>query len=267
MESKAAISLTGVNVLVTRPAHQSQELCALIARAGGQPIPFPVLEILDPSDGGAAARALLATLDSFDMAVFISTNAVQRALALMEGRPWPTKLRVAAIGLKTAELLNQSGIPVTICPPGEFSSEALLALPALKQVAQKRIIIFRGEGGRELLPEVLRQRGAIIEYAEVYRRGRPEGDFTQLTPETVDVAIVTSNEGLRNLWDMASDQGRAWLVYLPLVVMSRRTAQLAEELGFVCPAVVAPEQTDAGLVRALHYWRESLDPPVFRNIG
>ena len=114
---------------------------------------------------------------------------------------------------------------------------------------------------------VLRQRGAIIEYAEVYRRGRPEGDFTQLTPETVDVAIVTSNEGLRNLWDMASDQGRAWLVYLPLVVMSRRTAQLAEELGFVCPAVVAPEQTDAGLVRALHYWRESLDPPVFRNIG
>ncbi len=126
------------------------------------------------------------------------------------------------------------------------------------EVAGKRIVIFRGEGGRELLAETLRQRGATVEYAEVYRRAVPEAGAEQLQhvlrKNCIDIVTVTSNEGLQNLLHMAGDACRCRLLRLPLVVISQRTALLAAKLGFTHAPMIAHQSSDQGLVGAIEAW-------------
>lgn len=253
--------LEGIGVLVTRPADQAEGLCALLEAQGAKAVRFPVIEIRAPRDT-AALQGLLAQLDEFDMAVFISANAVNRGLppVLAQGR-FPPRLKVAAVGRRTAEELEKFGRPADILPERQFNSEALLALPEMQDVAGRRVIIFRGEGGRELLGETLTGRGARVRYAQVYRRAKPGLDPRALLGRwergEIDIIIATSNEGLENLVAMAGDVWRRWLFDTPLLVMSERAAQLARHLGFTRPAVVAAEASDAGLVAALKAWRAS----------
>jgi Uroporphyrinogen-III synthase len=248
--------LDSVGVLVTRPAHQAHQLCELIERDGGRALCFPVLEILDPVDKDALF-ALVDRLDEFDIVVFISPNAAYKSLRVIMARrkAWPEGLQLAAIGRTTARELERAGHSVDICPEHRFDSEALLAIDAMQDVAGKRIVIFRGEGGRELLGNTLRERGAHVEYAEAYRRGKPEADVSRLMRYfergELDVITITSNESLHHLNAMVGKEGRAWLHKMPLVVISERTAVLARELGFENPAWVVEQASDEGLVAAL----------------
>lgn len=250
--------LQGVGVLVTRPAHQSERLCGLIEAEGGQPVCFPVLEILDPQDS-SPFLAIIERLDQFDIAIFISANAVTKAMnGILARRGLPAHLRLATVGKGSARELERLGFQVDICPAGKFNSEALLDLPDLQEVAGKRIVIFRGEGGRELLADTLKERGALVEYAEVYRRAQPQSDMSDLLRRwargEIAVVIVTSNEGLRNLFDMVGKLGQQWLRNTQLVVVSERTAQLAHELGVKHPPLVAEQASDEALVQAIRRW-------------
>jgi len=251
--------LAGVGVLVTRPVHQAEGLCSLIEAAGGRALRFPVLEILDPVDN-APLLDVIDRLDEFDLAVFISANAVNKAMNLiLARRRWPEHLRTAAIGLRSAKALAGFGRPADLYPPRRFNSEALLALPELQDMHGARVVIFRGDGGREHLGDTLKDRGARVEYAEAYRRGRPKGDTGQLmrywARGEVSVITVASNESLRNLFDMMGKLGQQWLRNTPLVVAGERGAELARELGFKLPAVVADNATDEAMVEAIKRWR------------
>lgn len=251
-----ALSLSGLRILVTRPAHQAERLCRIIGRAGGEAFAVPAIEITAPRDP-QAVREVIDRLDRFDLAVFISANAVEQACALVDGR-WPAALRLAVVGRSSAEALGRCGLRADIVPQRDFSSEGLLALDELQDVAGRRVVIFRGEGGRELLAGALRERGAEVEYAEVYRRTIPAAAARELrriaATQHVDVIIVTSNEGLRNLCAMAGDEARSWLLDRQLIVISHRTAGLAEELGFRRAARVAGRASDEGLVEAIEQW-------------
>ncbi len=98
--------MRGIRVLVTRPPEQAQSLCELIAAKGGHPLHIPVLEILPPRDV-APALALIARLAQFDMAIFISSNAVRQAHQLVAAHgAWPRGMRFAVIGRSSASLLN-----------------------------------------------------------------------------------------------------------------------------------------------------------------
>lgn len=248
--------LTDIGVLVTRPAAQAEPFCAALTEEGARPIRFPVLEILAPSDP-TNLRAVLDRLESFDIAVFISPNAVQRVLNLaLAERAWPETTRIAAIGNRTAQELKGFGHPAQILPPRRFDSEALLAQEAMQDVAGKRVVIFRGDGGRELLGDTLRQRGAEVAFAEAYRRGRPEADTSQLmyafSRGQIDLITITSGEGLRNLYEMVGKLGRMWLRKTPVVVGSARIAEVAAELGFKAPVETARDPTDAAMLAAVH---------------
>jgi len=253
------IDLHGRGVLVTRPAHQADALCRLIEAAGGRAIRFPVLAIAPPRDL-TAPLATVARLAHYDLAIFVSPNAVDYGLDLIGAHGGlPAGLRLAVVGEGSARALRaRLGRGPDLQPTERYDSEGLLALAELQQVTGRRVVIFRGDGGRELLGQALRERGATVDYAEVYRREQPVVDVpalaAQLEAGAVDVVTVTSSEGLRNLLELAGAANAARLRRLPLVVVSERTAALAKELGFVQPAIIAALASDAGLVEAAARW-------------
>lgn len=247
-------ALAGVTVVVTRPAKQAGPLCRLIEAQGGKAILFPTLEILETEQSKQLA-SIPSRLHQFDMAIFVSVNAVEGAAKLI-GATLPPNLRLATVGSSTRRAVEQLWQRPVICPNTGANSEALLATTELQQIKGRNILIFRGQGGRELLAETLTQRGAAVEYAEVYRRAKPTGNLATLMPQqpNIDLLTSTSNESLQNLYDMANNDQRDWLMSKQLVVISERTAQLAQELGFGLPAIVAQENNDQGLVNAMLAW-------------
>ncbi len=249
-------ALTGITVAVTRPAKQAGPLCQLIEAQGGKAISFPSLEIL-AAQAPQQTAALVGRLDRFDIAIFISVNAVEAAANLI-GDALPAGLTLAAVGNSSRKAVEQQWPNAVICPASGGNSEALLEMAELQQVKGRNILIFRGQGGRELLAQTLTQRGATVEYAEVYRRARPTGDLAPLSHHSpaIDLITATSNESLQNLYDMASDRvQRDWLLSRQLIVISERTAQLAQQLGFHHPAIVSKQTNDQGLAEAMLAWR------------
>jgi uroporphyrinogen-III synthase len=237
------LPLAGRRILVTRPAGQAAGLARLIREAGGEPVLFPALEILPPSDPAALA-AVLARLEQFDLAIFISRNAVEWGLAAL-ARAWPVQVRVAAVGAGSARALAERGIAGVIAPQGpQPDSEALLARPELADMRARRVLIFRGEGGREVLREGLLARGAAVEYAECYRRARPRADGSALAAAwargEVDAATVNSAEALGNLCALIGEAGVRAARAAPLFVPHPRLAQAAAELGFAEVLVAGP---------------------------
>lgn len=249
-------SLNGRGVLVTRPAHQAAPLAELIVAAAGKPVLFPVLEILD-ADDLQPLYALIDQLDRVDMAIFISPNAVNKAMNLIKSRrELPATLKIAAIGRGSSKELKHFGITDIIAPTARFDSENLLEMPQLQDVSGKRIVIFRGDGGREVLGDTLAARGARIEYAECYRRSRPNasagGLLRQWSRNEINAVTVTSAEGLRNLYDMLGKLGRQWLKTTPVFVPHPRILEVARELGLQC--AVATPVGDEGLVQGMIEW-------------
>lgn len=253
-----SLPLQGLGVLVTRPAHQAANFARLISEAGGEPILFPVLEILDSSDQ-TALLATLSRLDDFDLAIFISPNAVNKAMNLiLARRTWPAGLTVAAVGKGSRRELLRYGVDKVLVPENRFDSEGLLALPALQDVRGRRVVIFRGEGGRELLGDTLVARGASLEYAECYRRGKPVLDAAPLLHRwargEIHAVTVTSSESLHNLFDLLGKLGQQWLKKTPVFVPHDRIAALANRLGM--ENVIVTAEGDEGMFAGLTAWQK-----------
>ena len=123
----------------------------------------------------------------------------------------------------------------------------------MQDVRGLRVVIFRGDGGRELLGETLTTRGAAVEYAVCYRRAKPTFDVAPLLEawarHGVVAVIVTSSEGLRYFCERIGAAGQAWLRTTPVVVPHPRIAATAHELGLTC--VVESEAGDEALVRTV----------------
>ncbi|MEW5771395.1 MAG: uroporphyrinogen-III synthase [Pseudomonadota bacterium] len=243
--------LQGIGVLVTRPREQAAGLAERLRQAGAEPVLFPALAILPPHDA-SALRETIARLADFDLAIFISPTAAQRGLAHVQ--TWPAGLAVAAVGKGTAAALRELGIDNVLVPEDGADSEHLLALPRLKDMAGRRVLIFRGEGGREALAEALAARGAEVGHAVCYRRGLPEGVdpaplLARLAAGGVHAVTAYSGETLDNLLRLLGDAGRDMLRRLPLFVPHPRIAEHARQLGF--REVVVSEGGEAQLLAAL----------------
>jgi len=202
--------------------------------AGGDPILFPTIEILPPENPGAV-RNLIERLDGFQLAIFVSPTAAMRGYELVRAsRSWPEGLRVAAVGMGTASALEELGFHSAIAPSGEADSEALAALPELQDLQGRAIVIFRGQGGREWLRTRLEERGARVEYAECYRRARPDADAGALLARWqrggIEAVSITSAEGLSNFFEMLGPTGSGYLRATPVFVPHQRIALAARKL-------------------------------------
>lgn len=251
--------LQGRRILVTRPAAQAGTLAQLIRAQGGEPVLFPLLAI-SPADDSQPMQQAIARLDDYSIAVFISPNAVDFSLpSILLKRPWPTNLQAAAIGPSTAVQLAACGIGSVIVPAERFDSEALLALPAFQAggVAGKKVLILRGNGGREVLAETLLERGAQVDCVTCYHRSSPvdaEPLRSWLHTGQLDALTISSSEGLRNLLNLLDADDRERLRTLPLFVPHQRIAEVAAEMGLRRIFLTRP--ADAGIIEALcaHDW-------------
>lgn len=249
-----SLSLSHCIVLVTRPQEQAEGLCLAISEAGGEALAFPTLAIEALTDPLAVGR--ITRIDDYDWAIFVSANAVRNAQKTAENGiiPPTTTVRVAAIGQATAEALRAAGVGTILTPPEPNDSEALAAMEELQEIAGRRVLIVRGVAGREWLAETLRQRGALVEYAEVYRRVKPNVDVSPLLDRwrkgQIHATVVTSGEVLSNLVAMIGFEGLALLRKTPLITISERVRQQALELG-IQQVISATGASDAALVQAL----------------
>ena len=249
--------LVGYRVLVTRPAHQAEHFCHSIEQAGGIAIRFPTIDIC-PKEHPSSIPNPLQNLEDFSYAIFVSSNAVDQTFKRLETKKLPESLQCVAVGKKTALALKRHGQSVAIAPTTDYTSEALLAHPKMQLMQNQSIIIFRGEGGRELLAETLRERGASVRYAEVYRRCLPDYSDDQVTALTKENAIsvitITSAESLNNLAILFDRVNENYLRNLPLIVGSDRILKTAHQLGFKQPLVVAHNPSDEAMLQALLGW-------------
>lgn len=249
-------ALRGLGIVVTRPLSQAQNLKAAIEQHGGKAILFPVLEIVEAQEL-APIHALIDRLDEFDIGIFISPTAVDKAMNLIRARrELPPKMLKACIGRASLRELRACGVTDAIAPASQFDSEHLLAMPEFADVAAKRIVIFRGDGGRELLGDELAKRGAIVEYAECYRRVRPNVNAGPLlygwARGEIDAVTVTSGEGMHNLFDLVGKLGQQWIKKTPLFAPHTRIADVARALGLTTIFVTPPG--DEGLLQGLLDW-------------
>jgi uroporphyrinogen-III synthase len=242
--------LEGVGVLVTRPRQQSAELSAAIEAAGGRSIAFPVIEIATRCT--TAIEADCAGLHTPDIVIYVSRNAVEHGLT------WNSHGAVAAVGPSTGAALEAAGRIVDIVPARGFDSESLLAEPAMNDVSGKTVRIVRGNGGRELLAETLRERGANVEYLAVYERRLPAYTGDELdelerrwTSGDIDVITVMSVESLRNLLTLLPASCMAALAETPLVTPAARVLKEAQERLPDCTVILAAGPVADEMVRAI----------------
>lgn len=219
--------LKGFKVLVTRPKQQAKDLCDLIVQAGGEPIAFPVIDIM-PIDQKQWSEVMLTELD---MIIFVSRNAVTNFVSGIK-QPLPDAVQLVSVGDGSAASMRSHGLRVDIQPEQSIGSEGLLLMPELESMAGKKVLIVRGKGGRELLANTLEQRGAHVHYVEVYQRTLPTPSALQCQQAlTADFLVCTSVAGVKNL-TVLLQKGLKSLLDKPMLVISERIKDYAVSLGF-----------------------------------
>ncbi|MDY7562764.1 uroporphyrinogen-III synthase [Pseudomonas sp. CCC3.2] len=228
--------MTAWRLLLTRPAQESAALATLLGDVGVYSSSLPLLDI-EPLPITGAQRSMIFDLDLYSVVIVVSKPAARLALLLIdEIWPQPPIQRWFTVGAATAQILEEYGLDVAY-PQGGEDSEALLELAPLKETLASpgaRVLILRGEGGRELLAERLRGLGASVDYLPLYRRTLPSYAASELPrrieAERLNGVVVSSGQGFEHLRILAGD---AWpdVARLPLFVPSPRVAELAYAAG------------------------------------
>ncbi len=243
------------SVLVTRPAGQGESLAAALREAGHRVLLQPLLTLEALPQPEPAQRTILQDLDRYRHIIFISGNAVRYGLNWIDDY-WPqlpAGVHWYGIGETTAALLRDRGLRV-LAPAGDMTSEGLLQLAELQNVEGDRVLLVKGEGGRQRLRQSLESRGALVDELCCYRRGCPQlavGELAQrLAQARVDTVLISSGEGLANLLRLLSQEETTNLSGVSLLVPSGRVAREAQAAGFT-RVTTADNASDAAMLRAL----------------
>ncbi len=245
--------LAGICVLITRPTILSSRIAKQLAVLGAAPFVFPTI-LIEPSVDREQLKTKLASLLGVYAVIFVSPSAVE--ITLVDGIKLPYSIKVFAPGLGTAEELNLHGVDNVLTPLRNFDSEGLLQLTDLQavHVNGRRILIFRGNGGRELLREELAQRGAQVEVITTYHRCIPTTPPTRLlellTAKKVTAISIMSSSAVINLVAQVPALDRKHMLFsLPVYASHKRIKAAAEALGFL--SVIETGPGDKGLIAAL----------------
>ena len=273
MTDHSFLPLDNKRIMVTRPAHQAGHLLALLESAGASTFCQPLIDIvpletahyqneINPDEIKQNAIKLIKALPDTDIVIFISQNAIAHGLELIsQNGQLPSSVKLATVGAGSAKLLEElTQRSVDITPAKQFNSEGLLEHPDLQHIQGKRITIFRGIGGRSLLADTLRQRGAKVEYAEVYQRQAPKIDLSELEKkwqqQPADAICITSGEGLQNLIDKLNEAStsstfRSTICNSQLVIVNERLQKQISDFGFTKKPIITDNVSDKAIVDAI----------------
>ena len=228
--------MTNWRLLLTRPGDESAALSSVLAEQGIFSSSLPLLDI-EPIPATDTMRGVIRDLDRYCAVIVVSKPAARIAVELLDQMlPQTPCVKWFSVGAATAQILEDHKLDTSFPAEGD-DSEALLQLPALREAIARpgpRVLIMRGQGGRELLAERLRELGASVEYLELYRRELPQYPPATLPDriraERLNGLVVSSGQGFEHLHQLAGD---AWpqLAQLPLFVPSPRVAELARAAG------------------------------------
>lgn len=244
------------HIMITRPAHQAENLVEGIKTKGGETFLFPTLAI-EPAHLSNECKDKIELVNHFNMIIFISPNAVEHGLnQILAISQLSDEVQLATIGQGSAKALNTYlGKQPDIVPEENFNSEGLLATEAMQDVANKRILIVRGNSGRELLKQTLQERGALVEYFDAYQRIKPATDTTDLEQylqnNQIAAIVITSAESLKNLTEMTPEKVSPQLLQVPLLLINNRLIDIAKEAGFNGKLFVATEASDDAIIESL----------------
>lgn len=227
-------------LLVTRPAAQADEWVAGLRAERLDAVALPLIAISASSNDAALAQAWQ-DLALNRMLVFVSPNAVQQFFAHRpEGRAWPARTLAATVGPGSSRVLREAGVPPgLVMEPAvdapSFDSEALWQVLAPLDWLGARVLLVRGDGGREWLGERLRERGAVVEAVQSYSRVLPSlsAQQRQQLAEAVaaphrNIWLLSSSEAVANLAALAppgTDWSQARAVATHERIAERATAQ------------------------------------------
>jgi uroporphyrinogen-III synthase len=227
----------GWRLLLTRPDEESRALAETLAEVGIFSSSMPLLDI-EPLPVSQEHRSIIYNLAAYCAVIVVSKPAARLGLQIVDELwPQPPMQKWFTVGAATAQILDDYGLHVFFPEQGD-DSEALLELKQLQQtlssVYDPKVLIMRGEGGRELLAERLREQGVTVDYLPLYRRKLPQYPAFALPrrveAERLNGLVVSSGQGFQHLRELA---GNAWpdLARLPLFVPSPRVAELARSAG------------------------------------
>lgn len=246
--------LAGKRVLVTRPAAQANGLIQAVESQGGIAIVCPAVAI-EPLPETPSNKQKVIDFDQYDDVIVVSRNAAQMALAWLD-QYWPqlpAHVQWLVVGEGTANCLRAAGIEPLV-PASGFNSEALLEFEELQQLDQKRFLIFKGEGGRELLAQQLTERGAKVDTLELYQRvtvSYSEAQLKKLFSDGAPDALVATSAGILTAMDSQLADVLPERLELPLVVVSQRIAEIAAQLGYR-HVLTSPSPADESIVETLN---------------
>jgi uroporphyrinogen-III synthase len=252
--------MRATRVLVTRPVGEaSQSLCALLSGAGYDTYSQPLLALSDALELTAEQAEKVRELGAYQHIIFVSTNAVRVGMPLLQ-ECWPQLplgMNWYAVGEATAKSLSRFDI-TAITPGKNMTSEGLLALPYLQNVQGQRVLIVKGEGGRDTMRTELLHRGALVDELPCYRRSPPElpagALAAHIVQNEIDVILLSSGEGLANLLLLLSPAETNTVKDVGLIVPSDRVAVMARDAGFKHVST-AENASDEAMLLALQKWR------------
>ena len=258
MINKQDAELSGMVVMVTRPAGQQDAFRILLEKSGAEAIALPCLEIESRLE---LSPEKLSKVGSAELVIFTSANAVEAANHCAALSAISESGIIMAIGNTTAAKLRDFGLSPSFEPIPPYNSEALIELITHNVNNLQNIAIIKGAGGRTLLSESLRNAGKSVELIDVYNRKVPSYEQHEINSvflkSGADIVTISSNETLQNLVLLAGDRFAEPLMQLPLVVNSQRNAELAQVLGFQSHILIAQEPGDKGQLEAIKYWNRS----------
>ena len=242
--------LNKLRILNTRPKKQGQALSHLIHQLGGIAYDVPTLEIKESNTDWIEA---LPNLTSVDYAIFISANAVEYCFKALHKNKyaWPQQIKVIPIGQATAKILQQYQIKIDNIPLVS-DSEHLLSLMSFYPLQHKKVLLFKGEGGRTLIEEGLKKEQVSLSIFNVYQRTMPFIDTQYINSlwqnDAVDIILLTSEQSIHNLFKLFGPEAHTWLQSKPCLVLSERLAQTASLLGMKTIKISHPDRIIATLL-------------------
>ncbi len=252
----------GAPVIVTRPAAPGQRLANALRARGVDVAWWPAFDIAPPADEAAVGRAL-AHLARYDLALFVSPNAVHATAERLRG-DWPATTVIGAVGASTrdaalAELRGAAGAPLVAPDAGDESgSEGFWRAWVASGRRAQRVLLLRAASGRDWIVDQLRANDAEVDALAVYDRSPHrlvQGDRARLQAWVSAVAppvtIVSSAEAVAAVLEQVSvvEGARAWLTSGAAIATHPRIAQRLEAAGF--RHVVTSPAEDSAVVEQL----------------